>query len=138
MYLVYLFIVLSVGGIIDASYLLYKKVKKIPLSCPINDDCSVVTQSKWSKVFGIHNETLGVINYIFLVLVVIVSLFLSQWAQTIFLFLLFITGAGFLYSLYLTYIQAFRIKSFCFYCLISAILSLLIFINNLLIIYYYA
>ncbi|NCN98638.1 hypothetical protein GW923_00410 [Candidatus Pacearchaeota archaeon] len=55
--------VLSFIGIINSIYLVLKHYKKKPLVCPMNHDCRVVTESKWSKIFIIRNDFLGVIFY---------------------------------------------------------------------------
>jgi len=43
----------------------------------------------------------------------------------------FLTAFGFIFSLYLLYVQAFLLNQFCLYCLISATISILLFLNSL-------
>lgn len=115
------FIVLAVAGIVDTGYLVYKHRQKKPLVCPINHDCNVVTESRWGNFLGIRNETLGLIFYI--------SLLSLAWRGNYSLLFL-ITGIGLLYSLFLVWLQVYVIKNYCFYCLISALISLLLFFNS--------
>ncbi len=123
------FIALSIGGIAVSSYLMYHHRKKQPLVCPMNHDCSVVTNSKWSRIFFLRNETLGLLFYLSLAVGSLLAFF--QWqAQLLVMLLQIATGTGLLFSLFLVYVQAKIIKDYCFYCMISAILTVLLFINS--------
>ena len=118
-----IFIILVIIGIIDSSYLIIKRLKKQPLTCPLNDDCSQVTSSKWSKTLNINNDLLGLIFYCTLFILVLIPL-----TQTV---IFSLTTLGLLFTLYLLYIQKYKLKQFCFYCLISAITTILLFITSL-------
>ncbi len=119
-------IVLAILGIFDSGYILKKRVKKQPLTCPIDGSCEKVVESKWNAIFFIKNDILGLIYYILVLLLVLYLFFISEK-------LLFLTkilsGASLLFSLFLVFIQAKIIKEYCFYCLISALINLLIFVN---------
>ena len=49
MYQIYVFVGLSILGVIDSLYLLHKSTKKVPMVCPLNSDCHKVVNSKWNK-----------------------------------------------------------------------------------------
>lgn len=123
---------LSLGGIIDTSYLLYQHYKKKPLVCPMDHDCSVVTESKWSKVFFVRNEILGLSFFFFILISLILSIILPDFSSKIYLFLFIFSIIGVIFSAFLVYVQIYKIRDYCFYCLISAFLTLLIFINSIL------
>ena len=129
MHLTTTFIVLSLAGFLNAGYLTYKHYQKKPLVCPINHDCNAVTNTKWGKMFGIRNEILGVFFYFGMLGSVIVSMILPEFEDKIKIFILIGLSIGLLFSALLTLIQKYIIKNFCFYCLISAGISLLLFIN---------
>lgn len=120
-----LLIALSFIGLINASFLSWKHYTKKHLVCPLNDKCEKVTESKWSHIFGIRNDVLGVLYYIFSILFVLCILFFDKSLKSIFIS---INLTAVLFSIFLLYIQARIIKKYCFYCLISAILNLFIFI----------
>lgn len=126
------FIALSIGGIIDTSYLFYQHYKKKPLVCPMDHDCSVVTESKWSKTFFVRNEILGFSFYLLMLIFLILSILFPIFSSKIyfFLFIFSIIGVGF--SAFFVYVQIYKIHDYCFYCLISAFLTLLVFINSML------
>ncbi len=123
---------LVIGGIIDTSYLLYQHYKKKPLVCPLDHDCSVVTESKWSKTFFVRNEILGLSFYIAILVSLILSIIFSNFSSRIYILLLLLSFVGIIFSAFLVYVQIYKIRDYCFYCLISAFLTLLIFINSIL------
>lgn len=132
MILIISFIVISLAGLLNAGYLSYKHYRKEILICPFNHDCSIVTGSQWANILGVRNEILGLLFYIAAVLVIIVSLLLPNLASTIYLFLVLASGLALAYSIFLIVIQTSVIKNYCFYCLMSAFVNLLIFINSVL------
>ena len=134
MYLKIIFLILTIMGMVDSLYLFYKYTKKAPLACLIGSDCSAVVESKWSKVFGVRNELWGSFYYILLFIGMLLFIFLPEYSSLIHLLLVLATALGFLYSLFLTGLQMFLIKSFCLYCLFSALISTLLFINTLLLV----
>src|SRR3972149_1960111 len=125
------FIVLTILGITDAGYLAYEHLRRKPLVCPLDHDCSVVTESKWSKIFGVRNEVLGLIFYILAFVGVLILIFLPALSPLIKMVLMLGTFAGFLFSIFLTGISLFVIKDYCFYCLLSFGIILLLFLNSL-------
>jgi uncharacterized membrane protein len=129
------FIVLSFLGVIDTGYLFYQHYQKKPLVCPLDHPCEIVTESRWSTILGVRNETLGLIFYVGLFSTIVASVIWPGVASTLYLLLLTGTGGGFLYSLFLVYLQSFVIKNYCLYCLISAALALLLFLNNLVLVF---
>ncbi len=126
-------IVLSLLGLINASYIYWKRNKETHMVCPLNSDCAAVIESKWSRIFYIKNDTLGIMFYLLLLIASVYLLF----TESMFLrySLIIITFFAFLFSLFLLYIQARIIKSYCFYCLISSFITSLVFVNTLLVVF---
>ena len=119
-------IVLAILGIFDSGYLIKKRVKKQPLSCPINGGCEKVVESRWNAIFFIKNDVLGLFYYIFILFLTLYLFFVSD--KFLFLTQIF-SGISLLFSLILVFIQVKIINEYCFYCLISALINLLIFVN---------
>src|SRR3989338_8827112 len=92
------FMALSLGGIIDTSYLLYQHYKKKPLVCPMDHDCSVVTESKWSNVFFVRNEILGLCFYVVLLVSLILSIILPDFLSKIYFFIFIFSIIGVAFS----------------------------------------
>ena len=131
LHLITSFFVLTLAGIINASYLTYKHYQKKPLLCPLDHKCDVVTESKWSHIFGIRNEIVGILFFAGMFFSLFTMLILPLYASTLFSLILLSSTLGVLFSLALLSIQAFIIKDYCFYCLLSAGLTLLLFLNTL-------
>jgi len=124
--------VLSLLGLANSSYLVWKHYRKKPMVCPLNHDCSVVTESKWSHIFFIRNEVLGVLFFAAMLGSILFTFFVPVFTQTILLLILLATIWSLLFSTFLILIQIFTIKDYCFYCIVSAIITLFLFLNSLL------
>ncbi len=126
LYLALIFIFSGIG-ILDTIYLSYHAIKKTPVACWFfpKEWCLKVQQSPQSKMFGIPNAFLG----------------FGMYSAIIFFTLLFINGFipfwpinaiiafGFLFSIYFTYVQAFVLKAFCTWCVVSAINFIVLFVS---------
>ncbi len=126
--LIFLFLFL---GFIVSFYIYYKKTKKEKLVCYIGKDCNRVLESRYSKVFSVPNEVIGMLYY---ALISIITLILILYIPVGILIQgrLMIVGLAALYSIYLTSIQLFVLKELCEYCLAVNIINIAIFILLLL------
>src|SRR3989337_87948 len=117
--------ILAVVGLTDSLYLSWVKVSgKYALCGPIGD-CESVNSSKYSEIAGIPIAFLGVGAY----LVILVLLFLESrgnfWMEYSPLLVFGISLAGGLYSAYLTYLEIYVIRAICEFCVLSAVVLLL-------------
>lgn len=121
-------IITAVLGFLLAGNIFYKKHKKQPLVCPLKSDCNTVINSQFSNLFGIPLEILGLVYYAIIASSYTAFLFnpLLKTDNTT-LILLVLTTLAFLFSIYLTLVQALAIKQWCVWCLISASFCLIIF-----------
>lgn len=126
------FLVLCLVGAFNAGYLVWAHRKKKPLVCPLDHDCSTVTESKWSRIFFIRNDTLGFFFFLSLLLGSLVTFILPVFGPSLVWFLFLATGVGLLFSVFLIGIQVYALKDYCFYCCISAVITLLLFLNSIL------
>ncbi len=115
---------IALAGAILCVYIFFTKRLNVPLVCPIHGSCDVVIHSEYSKFFGIPLELLGFFYY-----AAIAGTY--AWmgitgSPTSALPLLYASGIAFLFSLYLTGLQAFVIKHWCTWCLTSAAFCALI------------
>lgn len=96
--------------------------------CLPGHKCDEVIFSDYSKFFGINLEIMGFVYYASATLFYLVYLFLPSLITELISFVaLGITFGGFIFSIYLTYIQIFKLKSLCSWCLLSALSSTVIF-----------
>ena len=117
-------------GLAASFYIFIKKSKKEPLTCHIDKGCNVVVNSKYSRMFGVPNEVIGVLYYGAVVALGLLTLAGAQLlSDPLFLLLFFGAAMGSaLFSLVLIFVQAFVLKSWCEYCLVSAGASIAIFL----------
>lgn len=122
-YFFWTFGLLCILGLSDSIFLTYEYYTLSSIGCPISPwiNCLVVTSSKYSSLFGIPLALFGAFYY----LTMFVLLFKRERLYKH--FFLLVSSFGVLFSIYLTYIQAFVIGLFCLYCLGSALISFLIF-----------
>lgn len=122
-----LIIFLAFGGFSIAAYINHhKKNIKEALVCPLKANCDTVIHSDYSKFLGIPVEILGMIYYGLIAVnygLIVAFPGLETLAST----LLVMTLCAFVFSIYLTLIQAFAIKNWCTWCLISASICVAIF-----------
>ena len=124
------FFVLSIMGLANASYLTWKHYQKKPLVCPLNHKCGVVTESRWSHIFGVRNEIIGVFFFGSLILGLMGVLFFPAYTGVLLLLIRISCGLSLVFSFFLVFVQFKIIKDYCFYCLISTLIVLLLFINS--------
>ncbi|MDI6717949.1 MAG: vitamin K epoxide reductase family protein [Patescibacteria group bacterium] len=122
----YLVLVLSLIGFIDALYLTVKKFLGSPLNCIVGEGCITAANSSYANIFGIPLSLFGVFFYL---AVFFLSIrYLETRNPKNFKIIFYLVSLGFVFALYLLAIQAFFVRAFCFYCLISAAVSLCLFV----------
>jgi|SRR3989338_2848802 len=124
------FFVLCIMGLANASYLMWKHYQKKPLVCPLNHKCGVVTESRWSHIFGVRNEIIGVVFFGSLILGLMGVLLLPTYAGVLVLLIRISCGLSLVFSSFLVFVQFKIIKDYCFYCLISTLIVLLLVVNS--------
>jgi len=107
--------IIGIGLSVDSLINHYKKTATE--FCDINDtfNCDVVNRSIYSKLFGIPVAGIGILGYI--VLAVLAKMNREKRGASTLLVLLSLGALGF--SLYLTYIEARVLYTYCIICLTS-------------------
>jgi uncharacterized membrane protein len=134
MLIVYVFIlVASLIGLSITINIYKQKHEKRPLVCPFGADCHSVVTSQFSSFLGIGLEVYGAMYYGATILVygafILFPALVTPWSV---FFVLGATIGAFLFSLYLTFVQAVYIKSWCSWCLMSAGVSTAIFLFSMI------
>jgi uncharacterized membrane protein len=115
--------IVAVVGLADATYLTVQALTGETVSCGGSPDCFRVLGSSYAKLNGIPVAMLGALAYFTVFGLGTFSAFGHSWAPR---FLALVTGAMFLMTLWLLYVQAFLLHSYCRYCLFSAAITFLI------------
>lgn len=125
-WLKYAFLIIALIGFADASYLTVLHFQHARVGCLVFAGCDAVTGSEYATIGPVPMALLGMGYYLVLILGTLWSFFVQK--ERIFMLTTRLTIFGFLFSIYFVSLQAFVIKAFCSWCLISAAASLVLFI----------
>ena len=124
---------LALAGIFLALYLLLYKLGFIgALTCSVGS-CETVNTSKWARFLGFPVAGWGVAWYLATFVLALASIqgrFSDSRGMS--LALLVMTTSGLVFSTYLTWLELFVIHAICMWCVVSAILVLVMFILTVL------
>ena len=117
-------LVAAFAGTVDSTYVTLHSSQAFVIPCGFAGGCEQVLNSPYSRIFGIPVAWLG---FGFYVTVAATSLFaLFGFAKALRLSFAAAVPA-FAFTVYLVWVQAFVLRAFCDYCLLSAFLVILIF-----------
>ncbi|MBI5306590.1 vitamin K epoxide reductase family protein [Candidatus Wolfebacteria bacterium] len=131
-WLVWLFLLFSFIGFLDAGYLAVKYYLGTPINCSFFDGCEKVTTSQYAAILGIPVALLGAIYYLFIFILAVA--YFDTKKEKILYFTARFVFVGFFVSLWFLYLQLFIIKAVCLYCIFSAITSIILFLLGLFVI----
>ena len=120
-------IIFSLIGVFDTLCISYHASNGKPVKCWFFPErwCKKVQYSKFSRTAGIPNGYLGFILYSGIIILTLFAMFTAMpfWPVAT------LVIVGFLFAVYFTIIQAFVLKAFCVYCLVSAVNFTVMFIG---------
>ena len=125
-------LVLTVVGLLVAVYMTIYKWTNNNSMCLGSGDCSTVNASPYSEIYGIPVALVGVGGYaaiLFLLLMDSRNDFVRQ-NGTLFVFGLSLTG--FIFTVYLVYVEFAVLDAVCPFCLTSQIVMTIIFILSII------
>lgn len=106
-------------GVLVSTYMTIYKLTDNQTMCLGNGGCSVVNSSVYSEVYGIPVAFVGVVGYLAILAVLLLSWRGSMPAGTATLTVFGFCLAGFLFTLYLIYVEIALIKALCPFCIAS-------------------
>ena len=131
--------VLASIGAVDTGLITLKRWQIVPeLACPVTGDgCDIVLNSPWATVLGQPLALFGFLAYGAVLALAVVPLLVpkqNRWQlnRTTWPLLMPLCLAMAVFSLSLVVLMVVEIQAFCFFCLLSAILSVLLFLIALL------
>jgi len=124
-------IILVVIGLLVSIYMTIYKATSNDALCLGSGDCSTVNASRYSEVYGIPVASVGIAGYL--------AILLTQWYERRDKFFekngpLLIFGmalTGFLFTVYLIYVEFAILKALCPFCLTSQAAMTIIFIISI-------
>ena len=118
----------SVVGLLVSIYMTIYKLSSNDAMCLGSGGCSQVNASIYSEINGFPVAAIGVIGFLSLIGVMLLERGSDFFADNGPLLEFGMSLLGFLYSIYLTYLEAYVIRYWCPFCVTSAIAITLVFI----------
>jgi len=115
--------VVSLVGLGDAIYLAIEHIAGRSVKCTIVSGCSEVLSSQYATIGGVPLAFVGALAYFTVFSLATLAAFEYKLAAGL---LPVVVGLMFLTSLWLIYLQAFVIKAFCQFCLLSALVTFIL------------
>lgn len=110
---------LAVLGTLVSIYMTIYKLTENPNMCLGNGGCSVVNSSKYAMVYGIPVAVIGVGGYLAILLLLWMEGRNSLLASNSTLVIFGLALVGFLFTLYLIYVEVALIHALCPFCVTS-------------------
>jgi uncharacterized membrane protein len=125
-------LVALVGLFVSAYLLLYKLGYIGTLACGTGS-CETVQASRWATLLGLPVAAWGLGFYVsVLVLALVGTQDRYSDSRGLSLALVAVTGSGVVFSSWLSYLEEFVIGAWCRWCIVSAVLTAILFILSLL------
>ncbi|MGD0282754.1 MAG: vitamin K epoxide reductase family protein [Dissulfurispiraceae bacterium] len=122
----YLMLLFALIGTADAFYDSYKIYNSQMLWCPQSmDGCNTVANSPYARIFDVPLGYFGVIFYLYMSALAALLAF-DPFSRGLRLGALIYTATGVSFSIYFLYLEVAVIHAFCIYCMISAVMTLLL------------
>jgi len=125
-------IFLAVIGLLVSIYMTIFKLTSNETMCLGSGGCSTVNTSRYSEVGGIPVALIGVTGYTAILILHFLEKRSGFFNEQGSLLIFGISLTGFLFNLYLIYVETFLIKAYCPFCITSQIAMSLIFIVALI------
>jgi uncharacterized membrane protein len=125
--------VLAMIGLFIALYLtLYKMGVIGSLTCSIGS-CEMVNSSRWAQLLGVPVAGWGVFFYLDVLIITLIGIQPPFAATPVVSWLLVLWAAfGAVFSAWLTYLELFRIRAICIWCVASACIVTCILVLSIL------
>lgn len=124
--------VLALAGMLIAGYMLLYKLGVIATLACGTGACESVQASPWADFLGVPVPLWGVAGYGLIFVTALLGIQPERFTdRRIALILLAASTYAFLFSAYLSYIEAVRIRAWCRWCIGSAVVATLLFLFSL-------
>ena len=125
-------IILTIIGLLVSIYMTIYKITSNDSMCIGSGDCKTVNASRYAEVYGIPVAVLGVVGYSAILAVLFLERKPGFFQQNGSLLFFGLSLTGFLFSLYLIFVEIALIKAYCPFCITSQTAMTLIFIISVI------
>ncbi len=124
---------LALVGLLDSVYLTWIKLTHRLAVCSNIGDCEAVNNSIYSEIgsTGIPIAVMGAGAFLAMLIVLLLEKRVSIFEDNGVVVVIALSMIGVLYSAYLTYIEIFVLKAICPYCVLSAVVLVILLIVTL-------
>ena len=125
-------ILFTVIGLLVSIYMTIFKITNNESMCIGSHGCSVVNSSRYSEVNGIPVAVIGVVGYLAILATLLLERRSGFFQQNGTLVFFGLSLTGFLFTLYLIFVEVALIKAYCPFCITSQTVMTLIFIISVI------
>jgi uncharacterized membrane protein len=125
-------IILTIIGLLVSIYMTIYKLTSNDSMCIGSGDCKTVNASRYAEVYGIPVAVLGVVGYSAILAVLLLERKPGFFQQNGSLLFFGLSLTGFLFSLYLIFVEVALIKAYCPFCITSQTVMTIIFIISVI------
>lgn len=125
-------IILTIIGLLVSIYMTIFKLTNNENMCIGSHGCSIVNSSRYSEVNGIPVAVIGAVGYAAILAVLFLERRPGFFQQNGTLLFFGLSVTGFLFTLYLIFVEVALIKAYCPFCITSQIVMTLIFIISVI------
>jgi len=125
-------ILLTIIGLLVSIYMTIYKITSNDSMCIGSGDCKTVNASRYAEVYGIPVAVLGVVGYSAILAVLLLERKPGFFQQNGSLLFFGLSLTGFLFSLYLIFVEVALIKAYCPFCITSQTVMTIIFIISVI------
>jgi uncharacterized membrane protein len=119
------------GGLVSI-YMTVFKLTENQSMCLGNGGCSVVNNSIYSEVYGIPVSVIGIVGYAALVAMILLQDRAAALRDNGVLFIFGLALVGFLFTVYLIYVEIALIHALCPFCITSQVSITVVFVLSLI------
>jgi len=125
-------IILTIIGLLVSIYMTIYKITSNDSMCIGSGDCKTVNASRYAEVYGIPVAVLGVAGYAAILAVLFLERRPGFFEQNGSMLFFGLSLTGFLFTLYLIFVEVALIKAYCPFCITSQTVMTIIFIISVI------
>lgn len=125
-------IALAVFGLLISIYMTIYKLTENNSLCLGSGDCATVNASVYSEVNGVPVALIGVGGYLAILVVLLLENRIRFLMKNAALIVFGLTLFGFLFTIYLIYVEAALIRAYCPFCIASQTIMTILFILSVI------
>ena len=123
---------MAIVGLLVSIYMTIYKVTSNDALCLGSGDCSTVNASRYSEVYGIPVGSVGIAGYLAILLVHLYERRDAFFQKNGPLLVFGMALTGFVFTIYLIYVELAILKAICPFCLISQVAMTVLFILSII------